>query len=257
MNRNTHSEPSRIKLSAAIITLNEEDKIGDCLASLSFADEIVVVDSGSEDRTVEIAESMGARTVFHRWEGHVQQKNFAIDQTRGEWILSLDADERVSEKLRDEIIDAVENPTADGYAMPRLVFYINRWIYHCGWYPARRIRLFKRDKGRWTGENPHDTIRLDGKTGNFRGDLLHLSFDTISDHLRTIDSFTEIAATERVAKHKAAGLASIMTRPVATFVKMYFLRLGFLDGIPGLIISTLSAYHVFCKYVKISEMNVH
>ena len=244
---------TRTRLSAAIITKNEEEKIGRCIDSLSFVDEIVVVDSGSDDRTTRIAESKGAKVVYNPWEGHIQQKNFAIGQTRGEWILSLDADEIVSPRLRDEISRVMESPKADGYAIPRLVYYINRWIYHCGWYPARKVRLFRRGKGRWGGENPHDRIMLDGLCEKLDGDLYHLSFDNVSDHLKTINSFTDIAADERVAKSKKAGLFSIAARPAATFVKMYFLKLGFLDGVPGLIVSGLSSYHVFCKYVKIWE----
>ncbi len=244
-----------IKLSAAVIAKNEEDKIGDCLDSLSFCDEIVVVDSGSTDATAKIAESKGARVTFHEWEGHVGQKNFALDQTNGAWVLSLDADERVSDELRVEIMTQMKRPTADGYAIPRLVYYINRWIKRCGWYPARKIRLFKKGKGHWVGENPHDRIELDGRVENLSGDLIHLSFDSISEHLQTIDSFTEIAAKEVVADGKTAGYFSILLRPPVTFIKMYFLKLGFLDGIPGLIASSLSAYHVFCKYIKIVKMS--
>jgi len=256
MNREPDGAAGRaVKLSAAVITKNEEKKIGDCLDSLSFADEIVVVDCGSTDRTTEIAKSKGAKVVFHEWEGHIGQKNYAISQTTGEWILSLDADERVSARLRGEIQRALLDPRADGYAMARLVFYINRWIYHCGWYPARKVRLFKRGKGKWTGENPHDKIELEGQCQNLDGDIYHLSFDTISDHLKTINSFTQIAARERTAKNQKAGFFSIALRPPATFVKMYFLKLGFLDGIPGLILSGLSSYHVFCKYLKISQMS--
>ncbi|MBI5815958.1 MAG: glycosyltransferase family 2 protein [Nitrospinae bacterium] len=243
----------RIRLSAAVITKNEEDKIGDCLASLSFADEIVVVDSGSTDRTVEIAKSMGANVVFHEWPGHIQQKNFAIGQARGEWVISLDADERVSPRLRDEILKVLGAPKADGYAIPRLVHYINRWIRHCGWYPARKVRLFRRDKGKWGGENPHDRLFVEGKVEDLNGDIYHLSFDDISEHLRTINSFTDIAAAERGEKPIMFPWLSMILRPKVTFIKMYFLKLGFLDGVPGLIASGLSAYHVFCKYMKIWE----
>lgn len=244
----------RYKLSAAIITKNEEDKIADCIDSLSFADEIVVVDSGSTDRTVELARARGARVVHNDWPGHVGQKNFALDQTTGDWTISLDADERVSKRLRDEILVTLENPKADGYAIPRLVYYINRWIRHCGWYPARKVRLIRKGSGRWGGENPHDRLLVDGRVDALRGDIYHLSFDDVSEHLRTINSFTDIAANERAAKNETAGYLSMTLRPVGTFLKMYFIKLGFLDGIPGLIISALSAYHVFCKYVKIREI---
>lgn len=244
----------RYKLSAAIITKNEEDKIAGCIDSLSFADEIVVVDSGSTDRTVQMAVASGARVVHNDWPGHVGQKNFALDQTTGDWTISLDADERVSKKLREEILATLENPKADGYAIPRLVYYINRWIRHCGWYPARKTRLMRKGAGRWGGENPHDRLFVAGRVDAMRGDIHHLSFDDVSEHLRTINSFTDIAARERVAKNATAGYLSMTLRPVGTFLKMYFIKLGFLDGIPGLIISALSAYHVFCKYVKIREM---
>lgn len=243
----------RNKLSAAIITKNEEDKIADCIDSLSFADEIVVVDSGSTDRTVEMALARGAKVVHNDWPGHVGQKNFALDQTTGDWTISLDADERISKKLREEILLALESPKADGYAIPRLVYYINRWIFHCGWYPARKARLIRKGSGRWGGENPHDRLFVEGRVDTLRGDIYHLSFDDVSEHLRTINSFTDIAANERVAKNETAGYISMTLRPVGTFMKMYFLKRGFLDGIPGLIISALSAYHVFCKYVKIRE----
>ncbi len=244
----------RYKLSAAIITKNEEDKIADCIDSLSFADEIVVVDSGSTDRTVELARARGAKVVHNDWPGHVGQKNFALDQTTGDWTISLDADERVSKRLRDEILVTLENPKADGYAIPRLVYYINRWIRHCGWYPARKVRLIRKGSGRWGGENPHDRLLVDGRVDALRGDIYHLSFDDVSEHLRTINSFTDIAASERAAKNETAGYLSMTLRPAGTFLKMYFIKLGFLDGIPGLIISALSAYHVFCKYVKIREI---
>jgi glycosyltransferase involved in cell wall biosynthesis len=243
----------RYKLSAAIITKNEEGKIADCIASLSFADEIVVVDSGSTDRTVELARERGAMVVHNEWPGHVGQKNFALDQTTGDWTISLDADERVSKKLREEILLTLENPKADGYAIPRLVYYINRWILHCGWYPARKVRLIRKGAGGWGGENPHDRLFVEGRVDNLQGDIYHLSFDDVSEHLRTINSFTDIAADERVAKDGTAGYISMTLRPMGAFLKMYFLKRGFLDGIPGLIISALSAYHVFCKYAKIRE----
>jgi glycosyltransferase involved in cell wall biosynthesis len=243
----------RYKLSAAIITKNEEDKVADCIASLFFADEIVVVDCGSTDRTAQIAGAGGARVVHNDWPGHVGQKNFALDQTTGDWTICLDADERVSKKLREEILLTLENPKADGYAIPRLVYYINRWILHCGWYPARKARLIRHGAGRWGGENPHDRLFVNGRVDALRGDVYHLSFDNVSEHLRTINGFTDIAANERAARNETAGFVSMTLRPVGTFLKMYFLKRGFLDGIPGLIISALSAYHVFCKYAKIWE----
>ena len=244
----------KVKLSATVITFNEEEKIADCLDSLSFADEMVVVDSGSTDRTVEIARAKGARVVLNKWGGHIQQRNFAIGQAAGEWVLNLDADERISDRLKGEILSAIGNSSADGFVIPRMVFYINRWIRYCGWYPAPKIRLFRKGKGRATGENPHDRIELDGRLGKMKGDIYHFSFDNISDHLATINNFTEIAARERMAKGKRAGISSIILRPPAMFIKMYFFKGGFMDGIPGFIVCALSAYHVFCKYTKLREM---
>ena len=170
-------------------------------------------------------------------------------------MLIIDADERVSARLRGEIEKELQNPRAMAYSAPRLVYYINRWIRHCGWYPARRTRLFRRDAGIWAGENPHDHLEVNGRTAKLPGDIYHLSFDNISDHLATIDNFTEVAAQVRIDKGGKAGLFEIFLRPPATFLKMYILKIGFLDGIPGFIASVLSAYHVFCKYVKIAEMS--
>ncbi len=242
-----------IKLSAAVITLNEEEKIADCLRSLLFADEIVVIDSGSEDRTVQIAESFGARVIFNRWPGHVEQKNFAIDQTCGEWVLSLDADERVSKKLQSSIMEVLKDKNINACSIPRAVYYVNRWIGHSGWYPARKVRLFRRNAGRWGGENPHDRVFVSEPVKMINGDIFHLSFDNVSDHLKTINSFTDIASSERLKKGFRAGLTDILFRPIATFMKMFFLKAGFRDGMPGFIIASLSGYHVFCKYIKIME----
>lgn len=242
-----------LKLSAAVITLNEEAKIADCLQSLLFADEIVVIDSGSDDRTVQIAESFGATVIFNRWPGHVEQKNFAIDQTSGEWVLSLDADERVSKELQSSIMEVVKDGNFKACSIPRAVYYVNRWIRYSGWYPARKVRLFRRNAGRWGGENPHDRVFVNEPAKTINGDIFHLSFDNISDHLKTINSFTDIASRERLMKGFRAGLTDILLRPVVTFVKMFFLKAGFLDCMPGFIIASLSGYHVFCKYIKIME----
>ncbi len=244
------------KISAAIITFNEEAKIADCLKSLYWVDEIVVVDSHSADRTREIAASFPKTRVIERdWPGHVKQKNIALDETSNEWALSLDADERVSEKLREEILAVMQNPKADGYAMPRRVYYINRWIKHCGWYPARKVRLVKKSLARWGGTDPHDTLRVTGKVENLNGDLYHLSFDSIYSHFRTIDNFTRVAAQEAFKEGKKSTVIDVTLRPLFTFVKMYFLKLGFLDGIPGLILCVLSAFHTYTKYDRLYALH--
>ena len=251
MNQTTNT----IKLSATVIAKNEEVKIGDCLDSLAFCDEVIVVDSGSTDRTREIATEKGVKVIERAWVSYADQKNFANDQAKGGWVLCLDADERISKILREEIKATIKNPTANVFTMPRLVYYMNRWVGHSGWYPDRKHRLFRKSSARWSEEKVHERLLYDGRAKNLSGDIYHLSFDDISAHLETINNFTDLAAIDRQGEKTRVGWFSILFRPPATFIKMYFLKLGFLDGVAGFIISTLSSYHVFCKYVKISEGN--
>ena len=242
-------------ISAAIIAFNEESRIADCINSLSWADEIVVVDSHSSDRTGEVVRSYPKTKLIERdWEGHVKQKNFALLATTHEWVISLDSDERASLKLKDEILGVLENPKADGYSMPRKVFYINRWIRHCGWYPAHKVRLAKKSKAVWEGADPHDALKVSGKVEKLSGDIYHLSFDSIYDHFRTIDNFTRIGARQAHNRGKKECLLDITARPMFTFLKMYVFKLGFLDGVPGLIICVLSAFHTFTKYERLHEL---
>jgi len=246
----------RHKLSVTIITYNEEDRIGDCIKSVAWADEVVVVDSGSEDRTQEIARSLGARVVEHPFQGHVQQKNFAIEQAKNEWILSLDADERASEKLRAEIEEILsqEEINYDGFYIPRKVYYLGRWILHGGWYPDYKIRLFRKGKGKWGGRNPHDSVRVEGKCGRLRGEIYHYTYRDIAHNMRTINSFSTIGAEELFREGKQATLFSLLIRPPWTFIRKYFIQRGFLDGMAGFIIAVISAYYVFCKYAKLWEL---
>lgn len=246
--------PAKGKLSAAVIAFNEEEKISDCLKSLSFASETVVVDSHSSDRTRDIAKDLGAKVIEKEWPGHIEQKNFALSATSNQWVICIDADERVSQKLRREIETVMENPQADGYAMPRRVFYINRWINHCGWYPARKVRLVRKSKARWGGEDPHDTLIVDGRVEKLSSDIYHLSFDSIYDHLKTINHFTRVGAEEAHKTGRRARFIDMTLRPLFTFVKMYFLKLGFLDGAPGLIVCALSAFHTFTKYDRLGSI---
>lgn len=246
-----------LPVSAAIIAFNEEGKIEDCIKSLWWVDEIVVVDSHSADRTREIAKKLGARVIERDWPGHINQKNFALNAVRNPYVISLDADERVSEKLRGEILAALTEPDAgeyNGWAIPRRVFYINRWIRYCGWYPQRKVRFVKKDKARWGGIDPHDRLIVSGKVKKLSGDIYHLSFDSIHDHFKTIDRFTEIGAREALKEGKRANVLDVTIRPLFTFFKMYFLKLGFLDGVPGLIVCALSAFHTFTKYERMREM---
>jgi glycosyltransferase involved in cell wall biosynthesis len=240
------------KISACIISFNEEKKIEDCLKSLvPVVDEIIIVDSLSTDRTLEIAARYTDRIFDQKFLGHIEQKNLAVEKASNDWILSLDCDERLSEQLQDSIraikdrIDA-----ADAYEMPRKTFYIYRWLNHC-WYPDVKTRLFNRKTSHWGGTNPHDHIVTRGDNiVRLQGDLYHFSFDSISDHLKTIDSFTEIGANEMVKKNKHVSIFSPLTHASWTFIKLYIIKRGFLDGFAGLTVSVLSYMHVFIKYSK-------
>ncbi len=240
------------KISACIISFNEEKKIEDCLKSLvGIADEIIVVDSNSTDNTVEIARKYTDRIILQDFLGFIEQKNFAVQQAQNDWILSLDCDERLSPELQSAITDIKSTiEKADAYKMPRKTFYIYRWLNHC-WYPDLKIRLFNKNNAHWGGTNPHDHIVTSATNiVQLPGDLYHYSFDSISDHLKTIDSFTEIGADELVRKNKPVTVFSPLTHSSWTFLKLYIFKRGFLDGFAGLIVSVLSYMHVFIKYSK-------
>ncbi len=242
------------RLSVVIITLNEERNIERCLESVKdIADEILVVDSVSKDNTVAIAEKYGARIISQPFLGHIEQKNFAAENAIYDWILSIDADEALTETLRRNIADVKNNLKYNGYSFPRLNNYCGKWIKHSGWYPDQKIRLFNRKHGMWKGENPHDrwTFHNEQETeGKLKGDLLHYSFYTISDHIKKIEKYTEIAARLRVEKGKNYSLAKIWLVPVWKFFSDYILRLGFLDGYEGLLICRLGAMESMIKYSK-------
>lgn len=243
-------------ISVCIIAFNEEQDIRACLESVRWADEVVVVDSFSADKTAEIARECGARVIQRPWPGHVEQKNFALEQATGDWILSIDADERVSPELAAEIQEAVrrsDRPEA-GYTVPRKTFYLGRWILHGGWYPSRRLRLVRRGRAKWAGVNPHDHLYADGPVGGLKGDLHHFTYRDIADHLKTIDSFTTISAREMFEVGRGGAMLHMLLNPVGRFLKMYLLRLGFLDGAAGFVLAVLSSYYVFVKYAKLWEI---
>lgn len=240
------------KISACIISFNEEKKIEDCLKSLQpVVDEIIIVDSGSTDKTLEIAEKYTDKIFLHNFQGYGNQKNLATDKASYDWIISLDCDERLSSELQfsiKAIKDSLDDNTV--YSMARKTFYVYRWLNHC-WYPDRNIRLFNRSKTRWSDNNVHESIDTSNvKTIALSGDILHYSFDSISDHLKTIDSFTEIGADDLVRKNKTVTVFSPLTHASWTFIKLYLFKRGFLDGFAGLTVSVLSYMHVFIKYSK-------
>ncbi len=243
-----------MNITVAIITKNEEANIGRCLASAPFADEVVVVDSGSTDRTVEIAKELGARVVNHAWVGHVKQKQHAVDIATHDWIFSLDADEEVSEPLRRLIRQLKEEGAKhDAYTVRRKTFYLGRWIDHSGWYPDTRIRFFNRQKAHWGGYDPHDEVVCEGRIGVLDGDLNHYSYRDLTHHLQRINEYTGIMARERWDQGKRATMFDIVLRPPFAFCKKYFLQKGFLDGRHGFVVCALAAYYVFCKYAKLWE----
>jgi len=245
------------KLSVVIITFNEERNIGRCIGSVrEVADEIVVVDSSSTDRTREICENSGVKFIEHSFEGHIQQKNFAITQAKYPHQLSLDADEALSEELKAEILKIKVDWKSDGYRMNRLTNYCGKWIHHCGWYPDTKLRLYDSTKGAWGGVNPHDKFEMNpgSKVGFLKGDILHYSYYTVEEHIRQADKFSTIAAKELVGLGKTVTYFQIIVNPVAKFIRNYILRLGFLDGYFGFIICRIAAHETYLKYTKARQL---
>lgn len=246
------------KLSVVIIAFNEERNIARCLESVrSVADEIVVIDSFSTDNTVNICKSFGAKVISHTFEGHIQQKNYALEQASSFYVLSLDADEVLSEALCTSIIEIKSHWRCDAYAMNRLTNYCGSWIRHSGWYPDRKIRFFDKRKGKWTGTNPHDCFTLDNPAstvGLLNGDILHYSYYSISDHIKQVDYFTDISAKVLLEQRCKASMLRLFLSPMFRFVRDYILKFGFLDGYYGFVICAISSHAVFLKYVKLREL---
>jgi len=244
-------------LSVVIITYNEERNIGRCLASVrAVADDVVVLDSFSSDRTEAIVREHGARFVQHKFDGHIEQKNRAITHAAHPFVLSLDADEALDERSVEAIRTAKQG-TADGYTMNRLTNYCGTWIRHGGWYPDVKLRLWDSRKGHWTGTNPHDRYELaDGaRIEHLPGDLLHYSYYTLNDHLKQVNYFTDIMAQALHTKGKRASMVKLMLSPVVKFFGDYMFRGGFLDGWHGFVIAMISAHATFLKYAKLKELH--
>ena len=243
-------------ISVAVIAKNEADRIGDLLNSADFADEVIVVDSGSSDGTQELCRKMGAKVIFNPWPGHVAQKQFALESTKNEWILSLDADEMVSEALVQEILEAVKNADSNvsGFSMPRLSKYLGRWIKHGGWYPDRKVRLVRRGRGTWKGVNPHDKLVADGKVVRLKNPIYHHVYRDIEDHIKTINRFSDIYAKGCSPAGSGFVIAGV-GHAVVKFLECYVWKLGMLDGVPGLIIAMNSSWYVFLKHAKRWEKN--
>jgi glycosyltransferase involved in cell wall biosynthesis len=243
------------KLSVTVITKNEAADIGAALASVAWADEIVVVDSHSRDETVAIARRHTDRVVVRDWAGYIDQKNHAASIASHDWILSLDADERVTPALAEEIRGVVSDaPRAAAFRVPRVTWHLGRWVRTTDWYPDYQTRLYDRRAAQWTGRYVHEAVTVRGETGRLRGELQHYAFRDIADHLETIDRYTTYAARQMDEDGRRAGLFDLTCHPPLAFLRNYVARGGVRDGLPGFIISALNSYYVFLKFAKLWEL---
>lgn len=242
-------------LSLVVITRNEADRIAACLASVPWATERIVVDSGSTDDTVDVARRAGARVVVRDWPGHTAQKNRALALATQPWILSLDADERLSAPAQAELRAALGRPRgAVGFSFPRCSSWLGHPIRHGRWYPDRKLRVVRRGQGRWMGPDPHDRLRADGRVRRLRGDILHEPYRDLDEHLATIARYSRVSAEALNDSGVRASRLDVALRPSLHFVDSYLLRRGFMDGIPGLAVATLGATHVLCKWARLREL---
>jgi glycosyltransferase involved in cell wall biosynthesis len=244
----------RATCSAVVITRNEEHRLGTCLASLAWTDEIVVVDAESSDATVDIARQFTNRVIVRPWPGFAAQKNFAAGHARGDWILSVDADEEVSAELRGEIQGVLDGrPPVAGYAVPRRNIFWGRWIRHGGLYPDWQVRLFQRGRGRFIERAVHEAVEVNGEVRRLGAPLVHRSYESIAEFLERANRYSSLAADDLVRHGGRVGLAQLGLRPLGRFLSMYVLKRGFLDGTPGLLLAALYAYYVFIRSAKVWE----
>ncbi len=245
------------RLTVVTLTLNEERNIAACLETVRWADEIIVVDSGSVDRTVELARRCRAEVLPVQWQGYGHARNLALEHATGDWVLWLDADERVPPGLAEEIrriVDSGDSPV-QGYEVARRAFFLGKWIRHCGWYPSRVTRLFRRGSARFSESRVHERLLFEGPVGRLSQDLLHYTDDDLAQYFVKFNRYTTLAAQDMHAAGKRAGLVDLLTRPPFMFLKMYLGRRGFLDGLHGFVLCCLSAGYVFVKYAKLWELS--
>jgi glycosyltransferase involved in cell wall biosynthesis len=244
-------------ISAAVITFNEEDRLSSCLASASvFAKDIVVVDSGSTDTTVNIAQEFGARIFQKDWQGFGPQKQFAIEQCRGQWIIILDADERVPPETAAEITRICQDPTAvEAYSIARKNYFMGRWLRHAGWWPDRTIRLFHKGCGRMPEQKVHESLEITGRVANLQNPIIHYPFRDLRHMMEKMNHYSSAGARELYNSGHKSSILKAWSRAAWTIFYNYFLRGGFLDGGPGLIIAVSDAANIFFKYAKLLEMN--
>jgi glycosyltransferase involved in cell wall biosynthesis len=242
-------------LTVTIITRNEASNIAAALQSVSWADETIVVDAESSDDTVEIASRLAARVLVRPWTGYGDQKNFAAGQARHDWILSIDADERVTPELAEDIQRTISsNPAARGFRLSRVTFHLGRWIRSTDWYPDYQLRLYDRRYGRWNSRRVHESVTVDGEVGRLRGELQHFAYRDLSHHLVTIDRYTSLAAHQMQDQGRHATVIDLLVHPLFAFIRNYILRLGIRDGLPGLMVSLLNSYYVMLKFAKLWEL---
>jgi glycosyltransferase involved in cell wall biosynthesis len=249
--------PPACKLSVTVITRDEEAQIGVCLDSVGWADEIVIVDTGSADRTLEICRKYTPYVETQRWEGYAAAKNAAIERATGDWILSLDADERVTAELHEEIAVLRQQPLAslaDGYAIPRRNYLWGHWLRHGGLYPDYQIRLFKRGRGQFTARRVHESVQIDGRVQRLQQPLEHYSYQRLGDVIRRLDRYADLAALDLREQGQPFHVTALVMRPLGRFLRNYVLKQGFRDGIPGLIMAVSYAYSVFCREAKLWEL---
>lgn len=246
---------SKLPISGCVITYNEEKNIEACLESLCFCDEIVVVDSFSTDRTLEICRQYTSRIFHNPYRGNISQKNFALSKTRHEWVISLDADERVSPELQKEIRRrfTIGFDGCFGYSFKRRAHYLGKWINHCGWYPDHKLRLFNKNGACFGGVEPHDTVVIRRKVGRLSGDLHHFTCATLTEHLQKIDRYSSTAAARLSSCSYARAAFLMVLAPVAKFVEMFVFKGGFRDGAHGFIVCVMSAFSRFLRYAKVLE----
>lgn len=254
----TGASVSSVKISTAIITLNEEDNILRALESVSWTDEVVVLDSGSSDQTIDICRDWGARVIAGKFDGYVALKNRAMRHTTGEWILSIDADEEVSPELRAEIEEIINSQEAlDGYRMPRKNHYLGKWMRYCGWYPDYQLRLWKRGTGNWVGGSVHERVDVQGQVGRTDGALNHYTYNSLDEHVTRMNRYAGLHAKDRYMNGKRANALHLLFAPVLQFIKLYVLRLGFLGGMRGLMVSGMGSYYAYLKKARLIELQMN
>ncbi len=244
----------KLDLSLVVITLNEEKNIERCLKSVPFAREVIVLDSKSKDRTVDIAQSLGARVFSQEFKGYRQQKADALALATQSWILSLDADEYLSPNLQTEIKSVLTNPLFNGYKMPRKSFHLGRWIYHGDWYPDFQTRLIKRNRAYWKGGQLHESMFVEGKVGTLEGEIYHNVFRDLADQIDTNNEYSTLGANDAYQSGRKFYSWQLLLKPIFKFLECYLWKLGFLDGAPGFIIALAAAQSSFLKYSKLWEL---